>query len=67
VNGKAETDWAGYLQSALSLGISPTEFWALSLREWRMLAASDAHISMQRSDLAELIASFPDMEPKHGE
>ncbi|MCC5980355.1 MAG: phage tail assembly chaperone [Oceanicaulis sp.] len=47
------------------LGLSPSEFWALSLPEWLALVravsgASAAPIS--RSDLTALMARFPDQK-----
>ena len=51
--------WPALLQAGLRLGISPSEFWRLSLREWQALSGARASV-FRRSDLSELIALFPD-------
>lgn len=50
-------DW---LRLAVRMGIAPQRFWALSVREWRMLTASDAPAALGRAELQELQARYPD-------
>lgn len=40
--------------------LSPSEFWGLSLSEWRWLVAPSTEASMTRDDLAALLCQFPD-------
>ena len=53
--------WPEMMRSALAAGIGPQDFWRLSLREWRWLAARGAGLGAGR--LAELMAGFPDESP----
>tara|TARA_R110000824_G_scaffold102471_3_gene243643 strand:+ start:634747 stop:634968 length:222 start_codon:yes stop_codon:yes gene_type:complete len=46
------------MRSALAAGIGPEDFWRLSLKEWRWLAARGAGLKAGR--LTELMAGFPD-------
>ena len=50
--------WPEMMRSALAAGIRPADFWRLSLKEWRWLAARGAGLEAGR--LAELMAGFPD-------
>ncbi len=56
--------WRAWLQTAvLRLGLSPSEFWALSLGEWRALLAALAPASgeaLDRAGLEALRAAYPD-------
>ena len=52
-------EWGSLLGAALRLGISPREFWQLSLREWQALSAVKKS-DFRKADLAGLIARFPD-------
>jgi uncharacterized phage protein (TIGR02216 family) len=58
--------WPDLLRAALVLGVKPDEFWALSIAEWRALAATqagpDAGLSKDRFNA--LCAAFPDKEDK---
>lgn len=42
--------------------MTPAEFWRLSLREWRVLAAP-AEAALTRADFDALAARFPDSIP----
>lgn len=54
---------AWFAFGVVRLGLSPSDFWALSLTEWLALvrAVSEPAASpISRSDLAALMAKFPD-------
>lgn len=51
--------WAEMFRSALSVGLSPREFWALSLKEWRWLAAGNG-TPFNPEHLHELMKEYPD-------
>jgi Conserved hypothetical phage protein (DUF2376). len=55
--------WAEMLRWSMAVGISPGQFWHLSLKEWRMLT-QDPHGSkpMGRDDLKAMMALWPDGE-----
>lgn len=55
--------WGEMLRAGQALGVSAPAFWALSLREWRWLAAREAASAMAPETLADLIAQFPDEVP----
>jgi hypothetical protein len=62
--------WGRMLQAALKFGIGPRDFWALSLREWRLLMAASGHAgtgAMTREGLGGLIAAFPDAQGPHAQ
>ena len=49
------------LRLAVGLGVPPTAFWALSLKEWRMLTAEpDGPGPMGREALERLAEAWPD-------
>ena len=50
--------WSEMMRSALAAGIRPADFWRLSLKEWRWLAARGA--GLKAGQLAELMAGFPE-------
>lgn len=56
--------WRAWLQLAvLRFGLSPTDFWALSLTEWRTLLAAlapGAGGALDRAGLEALRAAYPD-------
>ena len=55
------TDWFGL--GVVRLGLSPDQFWTLSLREWRMLCAGlkpAAKSGLNRSELMSLCRHYPD-------
>lgn len=57
-------EWLAY--AVLSLGLSPRDFWALTLFEWRSLAP-EGTVAMDRSGLEKLIALYPDEGPEAGD
>jgi hypothetical protein len=58
--------WDRMILAALKLGIPPSEFWRLSLREWQTLTRSRSGSDFRASDLSQLIAAYPDTETHHG-
>ncbi len=53
--------WGQMLRAALSgFGIAPSQFWALSLLEWRSLNSVDS-THADRSTLRALMQQFPDL------
>jgi hypothetical protein len=60
----AETHWAAWLRHAVvSLGLRPADFWALSLKEWRMLNPSARSETLSRNEFETLRQQFPDGGP----
>lgn len=43
-------------------GVTPEDFWRLSLREWRMLTATPGQAAMSRAELERLAERWPDGE-----
>jgi uncharacterized phage protein (TIGR02216 family) len=58
--------WPDLLRAALVLGLKPDEFWALSVVEWRALAAAGAgpEAGLSKDSFNALCAAFPDTEDK---
>jgi hypothetical protein len=52
--------WADLLTTAPHLGLTPPQFWALSVREWRALVGEGQ--GLDPSTLSDLCAAFPDDE-----
>jgi hypothetical protein len=50
--------WTELIAAAAQIGVPPTAFWALSVREWRALMGEAQ--ALDGSRLGELIAAFPD-------
>jgi hypothetical protein len=50
--------WSNLLQGAHQIGLKPTEFWALSVFEWRALFGEGQGLDKGR--LGELCQAFPD-------
>jgi uncharacterized phage protein (TIGR02216 family) len=50
--------WSQLLQTATQLGLTPAQFWTLSILEWRALIG-EAH-GLDRGRLDELSTAFPD-------
>lgn len=48
--------------AVLSLGLSPEDFWALTLTEWRFLAPEEGP-RLDARGLDRLIALYPDDKP----
>ncbi|HYD71991.1 MAG TPA: phage tail assembly chaperone [Candidatus Binatia bacterium] len=53
------TPWARLLALSLTLGVAPSKFWRLSLKEWRALV-SPAHETLTRAAFDALASRFPD-------
>ena len=54
---KNETDWpfeAWQKIAVIQLGISPSEFWQLSLMDWFSVTKTSAPKAMRKSDLIKL-------------
>jgi len=51
--------WDEMLRAALAAGVTATEFWSLSLREWRWLAGGAAP-GLGSAGLDGLMEKFPD-------
>jgi hypothetical protein len=58
------TPWADWLRAGVAIGIAPSKFWALSLREWRALMGAPA-ATLSAADFAQLQEAFPDQEITH--
>jgi len=53
--------WGEMLRHAAGLGIGPTAFWRLSLREWRLLTARPRGAEAMGRDAFERLAeAWPD-------
>ena len=50
--------WSSLLLTASHMGIIPSQFWALSVREWRALVGEGYGLDGAR--LSELSNAFPD-------
>lgn len=60
--------WPSLLKQAVSLTLSPSAFWQISVAEWRALLTPDPASSggMSRANLTQLSQRFPDEEmPSH--
>jgi uncharacterized phage protein (TIGR02216 family) len=57
----AKTPWSLLLASALRLGLTPTQFWRLSLKEWRALNTPQLGEALPRSAFESLARQFPDL------
>jgi len=47
-------------------GLSPTEFWAMPLRDWLTLLQSIQSSHFDRADLDKLISTYPDRGGPNG-
>jgi uncharacterized phage protein (TIGR02216 family) len=52
--------WTELLAAAPRLGLTPSQFWALSVREWRALVGEGQVLDPKA--LSDLCAAFPDTE-----
>jgi hypothetical protein len=50
--------WSELLRAATHFGLTPPQFWALSVTEWRALVGDSPGLDGAR--LADLCATFPD-------
>lgn len=55
-----ETPWAAWLAAALGVGLAPSQFWRLSLKEWRALISPAPEAALDRAAFDALAARFPD-------
>ena len=51
--------WGDMFRAAVKAGLTPTEFWLLSLKEWRWLVAGDGR-ALTTKDLLDLMKEYPD-------
>lgn len=58
--------WRRWLHIALRLGVTPHEFWRLSVFEWLALLSGENSTALSRADLAQLMGAFPDKENDNG-
>ncbi len=58
--------WLGY--AVRGLGLSPSAFWDMSIRDWMVLMAHTKHQGVSRQSLQELMQEFPDRknDNEHG-
>jgi len=49
-----------WLRLAVRMGISPRDFWRLSLKEWRTLTKAAGPAPLGRGELEALRTRFPD-------
>jgi len=58
--------WRLWLRAATRLGVTPREFWRLSVVEWLAILNAADRTALSRADLARLMGAFPDKEAKDG-
>ena len=58
--------WAEMMRAALAVGVPISDFWMLSLREWRWLSQGAGERRLNLRELEELIKTFPDEEDEDG-
>jgi uncharacterized phage protein (TIGR02216 family) len=51
--------WREWLAAAMSLGVTPKDFWRLSVKEWRALVSPRA-APLTRAELETLMKQYPD-------
>lgn len=51
--------WGEMWRAALTIGVPPSEFWTLSVREWRWLSSSDRS-ELDPQALIKLMKEHPD-------
>lgn len=47
--------WAEALRAGLRMGVTPEQFWRLSLREWRMLTEAEPRGVLGRAEFERLM------------
>lgn len=57
------TPWRAMLAAALRLGVTPADFWRLSLAEWRALVAPPQAETLSRAAFEAMARRFPDLNP----
>lgn len=50
--------WRGLIANAHQMGLTPSQFWGLSVLEWRAVMGEGQSLDVTR--LGELIDAFPD-------
>lgn len=54
-------DWAARLETAVRLGLSPSDFWRLSVAEWQALTRAAGPASpLGRAEFEQLCRAWPD-------
>ena len=54
-----------WLKTAVrGFGLSPSQFWQMSVRDWLALLAGNAEQGLARADLSTLMDTYPDKETK---
>ena len=54
-------DWATRLETAVRLGLSPSDFWRLSVAEWRALTRAPGQAApLGRAEFEQLCRAWPD-------
>ncbi|HAH08686.1 MAG TPA: phage tail assembly chaperone [Alphaproteobacteria bacterium] len=54
--------WRQWMRDAArQFHVPPTEFWSLSLREWRTLTAPDEAPGLGQDELDQLMRRYPDV------
>lgn len=55
------TPWGVMLRGAARAGVSPAEFWRLSLKEWRLLMEAPVEgLPLARRELERMAEAWPD-------
>lgn len=57
--------WRDLMRAAACLGITPAQFWQLSLREWIWITRGETG-ALSRQDLDSLMIKNPDTEQING-
>ncbi len=52
--------WSDWLYAAMRLGVTPADFWRLSVAEWLAITGMKQRGDFARADLTRLMAQFPD-------
>ncbi len=64
---RTRMNWSGMIRSAAGAGLTPQDFWRLSLAEWLALTATDRS-AMTRRELMTLLDEIENLdgEASHG-
>lgn len=55
------TPWGVMMRLAARAGVTPADFWRLSLKEWRLLVEAPAHAGpLSRREFEQLAEAWPD-------
>ena len=58
--------WGPAMRAAARIGLTPADFWALSLKEWRLLTEQESIGVLTRAAFEALCVSHPDGSQKIG-